>query len=106
MSTNAPVAYAFRTGTISSTAVSMNDIGGVGLGFTEAELSRAEVARITVASNPLQLRYDSGVPTATVGHYIATNGQMIVEGNENINRLQYIRATGSDAVVSITLEEG
>jgi hypothetical protein len=104
MAISATLARAFKTGTISSTAVAMADIGGAGSGFSTADLGIADRVRITCTGNAVRYRYDGSAPTASVGHNLAVDGQAIIEGNENINNLQFIRATGSDGAVSITLE--
>lgn len=104
MPVSAARAYAFRAGTISSTAVVMGDVSGAAQGFSAAELDVADVARIRCATNPIVFRYDGGVPTASVGHYLAANDETFVYGAENIRALQFIRAGGSDGSVSITLE--
>lgn len=99
-----PEAYAFKTGTISSSVVAMADIGGVGSGFSQDELNEADQARVSCATESIRYRYDGGDPSATVGHLIAANGEVIIQGANNIARLKFIR-TGSDGVVSITLEQ-
>lgn len=101
---NTTVARSFKTGTISNTAVAMADIGGAGVGFSGADLTVADRVRITCTGNAVRYRYDGSAPTASVGHNIAVDGQVIIDGNQNINNLQFIRATGSDGAVSITLE--
>lgn len=104
MPINTTLARSFKNGTISSTAIAMADIGGVGSGFSVADLAVADRVRITCTTQPIQYRYDGGVPTASVGHNLAVGASVVIEGNQNINNLQFIRATGSDGAVSITLE--
>lgn len=100
MSISTTYAYQFANDTVSSTALTLLDIG-----FTQAEIDRASRARITCATQPVRYRYDGGVPTASVGHYMAVNAETLIIGNPNIAALQFIRATGSDGEVAITLEE-
>jgi hypothetical protein len=104
MAISTTLARSFKNGTISSTAVAMADIGGAAAGFSAADLAVADRVRITCTTQPINYRYDGGVPTASVGHNLAVGAQAIIEGNQNINNLQFIRATGSDGAVSITLE--
>lgn len=103
MALSTTIARSHKGGTISSTAVAMADIGGVGSGFAAADLAVADRVRITCATQPIAYRYDGGVPTAS-SHYLAVGSSVIIEGNQNINNLQFIRATGTDGAVAITLE--
>lgn len=91
---------AFASGTISSTAVTMT-----GLGFTAEQLRRSSMAFISIDTNALRFRYDGTAPTASVGHMLQIGGlsAWIIEGAENIAKLQFIRVS-SDATVQVTLE--
>lgn len=102
---NTTLGFAFKNGTISSTAVAMGDIGGAGVGFAVADLDLADRARITCVTQAVSYRYDGGVPTAAGGHIVPINGETIIIGNQNIKNLQFIRAGGSDGAISITLEK-
>lgn len=93
-------AFAFNQDTVSNTALTLLDIG-----FTQDEINKASRARITCAAQPIRYCYDGSVPTDTVGHYMAVNSETLIIGNANIEALQFIRATGTDGEVAITLEE-
>lgn len=102
--------FAFVGATVSNTALTLETFG-----FTEEQVNAADRARITCATNGVRYRYDgphpeadppdTGAPTASVGHLLAAAGEVIISGNTNLLNLQLIRATGSDAAVSITLEK-
>lgn len=100
MTIQATDAFAFGSGTVSTTALSLVDLSGLTTGDVEA----AGRARITVAGNPVRYRYDGTAPTAAVGHYLAANGEVILVGRPNLERLSFIRAGGADAELSVTLE--
>ena len=93
-------AFAFKNATISNTAKSLLD-----LTFTQAEIDAADVAWVTVVTAPIRLRYDSGTPTASVGHYMDVNTGVPIWGRNNLNNLKFIRASGVDGEVSVTLEK-
>jgi hypothetical protein len=96
---NTTSGYAFATDDVAGTALTLADIG-----FTDDEIRAAQRARITVAAFPIRYTYEGTTPTASVGHYLAADGETELVGNENISNLQVIRATGSTGVISITLE--
>jgi hypothetical protein len=99
MAISTTVAYAYNSATISSTAQDMSDVG-----FTDAEIERADVAYVTVDTQALRYRYDGGVPTAADGHQLDAGDKWLLVGNQNIRNLQFIRAGASDGFVAITLE--
>lgn len=100
MPMSTPSGYAFNGADVSSTALTL-----VTFGFTEAQVNEADRVRLTCATNGVRYRYDGGVPTASAGHLLPAAGEVIISGNTNISRLRLIRATGTDAAVSITLEK-
>jgi hypothetical protein len=60
---------------------------------------------ITSHSQASVVTWDGTTPTATVGRAIAAAGTLEIVGNANVQAIQLIRAGGSDATVSITLEK-
>ena len=94
-------AYASKTITVSNTALTMTTMG-----FTASQLSQAKRALITVSTAAgVRMTYDGTTPTAALGHLlIGTVASIYIEGNLNIRNLQFIRATGADSEVAITLE--
>jgi hypothetical protein len=100
MPINTSLAYKFASAAVSSSALTL-----VTFGFTQVEVDQADRARITVATQAIRYRYDGGDPTATVGHLAAVDSTFFIEGNQNIQNLRLIRATGSDGAASITLEK-
>lgn len=99
MALNAASAVAFNGATVSSTEQTMTD-----LGFTDAELSEADIAFITVDGADVRFTYDGTTPTGSVGHLLSNSDKWIVMGNDNIRNLQFIRADSTDAYVAVTLE--
>jgi hypothetical protein len=95
-----PISYANNTDTISSTARTMSDVG-----FTAAELADADQATFIVTGDAIRFRYDGTAPTATVGFYLPADATpLVVVGNADIRRLQFIRVT-TDAELYISLEK-
>lgn len=95
------LAYAFGTRAISTTVIPLASVTGLSADLVK----QADRARITVATDAIRYRYDGGDPSATVGHYLPANGETVIEGQENIARLRFIRAGSSDATLSVTLEK-
>ena len=97
-----PVAYRTKAATISTAAVA---ISAAGWSWTAGDLAAADVAVVTAFTQPLSLTYDGTTPTSLLGVYVPAGGTVRVEGNANVQNLQLIRASGSDATASITLEK-
>lgn len=102
MAINFTQAYAFKSGTITNSAVPLTDIA---IGFTQAEVDKASQMVVSSTANGLSYRYDGGAPTASAGHPIAAGGTAIIQGVNNIRNFQVIRSGGSDATIAITLEQ-
>lgn len=100
MRINAQNAIALITETVSSTALTLSD-----LGFTADEIHRANAALITCENFDTRYRYDGGVPTGASGHVLATGSSLELFGNANVRNLQLIRSTANDSTVTITLSE-
>ena len=99
MTIHATDAFAFGSGTVSTTALTLADLSGITIENVEA----AGRARITVSTDAIRYRYDGQDPTAAVGHYLPVNGQIELVGGVNINNFKAIRVT-LDAELSVTLE--
>lgn len=100
MALNAGTPVAFGSGTVSNTALDLAGLSGI----TAELLDGADRVRLTVNSNALHYRYDGGDPTTAAGHYIGTNGELILDGHANLQALRIIRSGASDATVAVTLE--
>lgn len=100
MRINAQNAIATITDTVSSTALTLSD-----LGFTDEQIKRANTALITRENFGLRYRYDGGVPTGTIGHVLASGERLELFGNANVRNLQVIRSTANDSIVTVTLSE-
>jgi hypothetical protein len=96
------IAYQTKSSTVSSSVVGISDAGW---SWTTGYVALAERAVITSRSAGVMVRWDGGDPTSTLGHLIAQNGTLEVLGMDNIANLKFIRESGSDAVVSVTLEK-
>lgn len=102
-STNHPTAYQTKTCTVSTpTVITM---ASAGWSWTSGYVALADQAVITAHTNPVTITWDGTAPTATTGLYIGAYSSVTVKGNANVQALQFIRAGGSDAVVSVTLEK-
>lgn len=97
-------AYASRTAAVSSAS---KPITHEDFGFTANDLLIARRAVITVRTAGVMFQYGPtpGVTlSATVGHHLPINSTVAVNGNENINRLRFLRDASTDAAMTITLE--
>lgn len=88
--------FAYETITVSSTA----------LGFTTATafpdgLQPADAAFVSVETDAIRFRVDGIVPTAAIGHKIASDGSFWVYGTLNCRKLRMIRVT-NDATIRVT----
>lgn len=97
---NSPLAVAFGSGTVSTTAVALASLSGLSADLVE----RAARVRITSNSGSVHYRYDGGDPTTSVGHVIVTNGEAVIEGANNVRNVRLVRAGLTDATVAVTLE--
>lgn len=98
MAISTTYASAFNNATISSTALTLEDVG-----FSAAEVSAANRMRLTVETAAIRYRYDGTSPTASVGHLLAVGAVLLLDGNQNIELLELI-ADASDGTVMVTLE--
>lgn len=99
---NTTKALEFGSQVISSSVVAISATGAST--FALENLALAQRARITSGAQPTLFRYDGGDPASGIGHYIAANETVIIDGNVNILNLKFLRAGSSDSTVSITLE--
>jgi len=89
-----------KTATVGGTAVAITAFG-----FTAGELASATRAVLSAHSASAHMRWDGGVPTATVGHHIGEGGNpQVIYGTATIGNLQFIREEHQDVQVTITLE--
>lgn len=100
MAINNSRAIAHQSAAVSSTAKTLAD-----LTFTAGQIDVASRARITCDTQPIRYTYDGTVPTASVGHYLPVGTTTEVVGGTNVANLKFIRASGTDGAVSVTLEE-
>jgi len=82
----------FESLTVSTSAVPL----------TAATYARAEVAFITNESNPCRFRLDGTNPTASVGHILPTDAELILDSRDQISRARFIRSGASDATLRVS----
>lgn len=74
--------------------------------FTAGQIGKAVRAVITCRTGGVMYTYDGATdPTAAIGHLCAVNATVEVFGKQNIYALRFLREAGTDASVTITLEE-
>lgn len=99
---NAPRGYQTKAATVGSTAKA---ISHADFAFSNDELAQAARAVITARTAGVMVTWSGITPSASLGHLIATNGTLTIEGNASIQALKLIREAGSDSTVTITLEK-
>ena len=102
MDINVPLAQASKQVTISSAAVKLTALPVSP--FTAAQVLAAARAVITVRSSQINIRYDGTSPTVAIGHLYLIGDVFEVLGNNNIERLEFIRNGSTDADITVTLE--
>ena len=95
-------AYTTSTMTISSSAITISNSS---FSWSVTDLTDAEVAVISAHTQAVNFTWDGNDPTATKGQPVAAGGTVRLVGTDNIANLRFIRSSGSDGVVSITLEK-
>lgn len=93
--------FAFETITVSTTSI----------GFTAATLAPsgsnpAEMAIVSVESNPVRYRLDGLAPSSTVGHPAVAGDALTVCGTLSAKALRFIRSGAVDATLSVTYYRG
>lgn len=90
--------YAFFSGTVSSSAVSLED-----LGFSSDQIKAADVVYISVETDSIRWRMD-GVddPDSSTGHLVTDGSSFEIWGAGNIGRLRMI-AVATDATVQVSM---
>ena len=88
-----------------SASVSNTALGIASWSFTASHLAEADHAYITADGAAVKVLWTGDTATATFGHEIADAGFLEVIGNTNINNISMIRADGTDATVTISLEK-
>ena len=73
-------------------------------GYSATTIKTASRARMTARTTGAMYTYNGTTPSATVGHLLAVNTTVVVEGAANIAALQFIQESGGNAVITITLE--
>lgn len=92
-------AFSFETVTITSDTVRLT----ASL-MTPAGAPAAKAAYITTETEDVRYRFDGGLPTATVGHFVAALGKVTLSGINNLDNSRWIRDTGAaaDVVLAVT----
>jgi hypothetical protein len=95
-------AKGFGSVTVGAAAVPIASVTGL----TAEQIAQCSRARITCLTNPIVLRYDdnaSGI-AGGIGHSLAVGQSVEILDQWNIQRLHFLRATGVDGAVVVTLE--
>lgn len=88
-------------GTISSSVVAVTALTG----YSSSLVGRAVRATITARTGGVMFTYDGTTPTATKGHILEANKNVVVAGSDNISRLKFLREASTDAELTVTIEE-
>jgi|SRR5581483_7457631 len=92
-------AFGYETLTVSTTA-----LGPTSSVYAPSGQTPASVALIAVSAQGVNLRYDGGDPTATIGIPLAAGATFLVLGVANVAQIRLIRNGGADATVHLTYE--
>ena len=93
-----PSFFAKESLTISTTALP----GTATVYNPSGAINTARYAFVTVETNPIRYWLDGSVPTAFLGHLVATNGSFEVCGINAVRNFQMIRQGAADATVMIS----
>ncbi|MCC7423782.1 MAG: hypothetical protein IT428_26250 [Planctomycetaceae bacterium] len=99
---NAPRGFQTKAATVSNAAKAVSHAD---FAFTADELAQAVSAVITSRTAGVMVTWSGVDPTASLGHLVATNGTLRVDGTLNIQALKFIREAAADATVTVTLEK-
>jgi len=99
---NAPRGYQTKSASVTNAvkAVSHADFG-----FTSDELAQAASAVISARTAGVMVTWSGVDPTTTLGHLVAQNGTLRIDGTASIQAFKFIREAGNDATVTVTLEK-
>jgi hypothetical protein len=84
--------------TVSNTAIGLTSSA-----YTSGDKT-AQIAFITIETNDVRYTYDGTTPTTSIGHYALAGSAITLFGTHDIQNFRVIRATGSDAAISVTYE--
>jgi len=96
------MSQAIRTkkSTVSSSVVA---ISAVGWGWTAGDLEKATGAWIS-ATQPVMYTFDGATdPTTAIGHPIAAGGTVFIPDGRLVRALRFLRTSGTDADVTVSL---
>lgn len=74
------------------------------LGATASQITMSRKAIVTAGANPIRFTLSGTTPTSTVGHYVEANGNVVLEGRQDIESLKLL-AVGGESVVTVTLQK-
>ena len=78
------------------------------IGLNKHELrdqnGRAERAFITLEGGDVRYRYDGGDPTASIGHILHSGCHLVVEGQNQLEAVKFIRTGNDDGILSVSYE--
>ena len=88
----------FETLTISNAAKSLTSSKYVN------SAGNATRAFLTLAGGEVRYRYDGSDPTSSVGHVLSSGGFLVIEGQNQMSMIRFIRTGSSDGTASLTYE--
>jgi hypothetical protein len=89
---------AFQNLTISNAAVSLDSTK-----YLNAA-GNAVRAFLTMEGASVRYRYDGVAPTASIGHVIEAGGFLVIEGQNQMENIQFIRSGANNATAMVTFE--
>lgn len=92
------VGFGYEAFTVSTTALALSASEYV------SGNKKAQVAHITVESQPINYTYEGTTPTSSIGHNLTAGSTLTLEGYANIVAFRMIRSGASDATVKVTYE--
>ncbi len=92
------IGMTFQTLTISTVAVGLDSTKYLD------EDGNATRAFLTLEGGQVRYRFDGDDPTSSVGHILDAGGFLVVEGQNQLSTIRFIRSGTSDGAASITYE--
>lgn len=92
------IGMAFETLTISNSAVGLTSTSYLNT------TGNASHAFLTLEGGQVRYRYDGTNPTSSVGHVLDPGGFLLIEGQNQMAAIKFIRTGATDGTASVTYE--
>lgn len=92
-----PSPFAFETLTVSTVSLAFTSAT-----YAPAGAPAANVALVTLETNPIRFRNDGTAPTASIGHLVSPGQSVEVCGILAVSQMRMIRQGAADGTVMIT----